>query len=101
MRKQLRSHYLLKFLARSGRLEMGQKLFRLSKSMLLVFGTGVAAAILSAAGTTPVHRESLIILKTTGHKESKHDLNRQDGTGSTLEVVAFIFETTLQRDWES
>jgi len=80
---------------------MGRKLFRLSKSMLLVFGTGVTAAVLSAAGTTPVHRELLIILKTKGERESKHDLKRQDGIGSTLEVEAFSFETVLHRDWES
>ncbi len=61
--------------------------------MLLVFGTGLTAAILSAAGITPVHKESLIILKTTGYRESKHDLNRKEGTGSTLEVVAFILKT--------
>ncbi len=90
-----------KILARNGRLEMGRKLFRLSKSTLLVFDTGVTAAILSGVGTTPVHKESLIIPKTTGHSESKHDLNRQNGTGSALEVVAFIFKTTLQRDCES
>ncbi len=32
--------------------------------MLLVFGTELTAAIVSAAGITPVHKESLIILKS-------------------------------------
>lgn len=57
------------FARRKGRSDF----FRFSKSMLLGFGTGVSAVILSAAYTTPVDRESFIILKTTGHKDSKHD----------------------------
>ncbi len=49
----------------------------------------------NAAGTTPVHRESLIMLRTTGHKESRQDLNKLVGRGSSTEVVAFIRDTSL------
>lgn len=77
---------------------MGRKLLMFTQSTLGFFGTGVTAAILSAAGTTPVFSESFIILKTTGHSDAKHDLNRQVGIGSTMEVATFICETTLPRE---
>jgi len=60
-----------------------------------LLGTGVKASV---AGTTPVHRESFIIFNTIGHKIAKHDWNRKVGTGSTMEVAAFIFEISLQRE---
>lgn len=59
--------------------------------------TAVTEVIVSAPCTT----HGVIILKTTGHKNSKHDWNRLASTGSTIEQVAFAFKTTLQTDWES
>ncbi len=56
---------------------------------------------MSAACTTPVFSESFIILKTTGHSETKDYLNRAVGMGSTMEVAAFICETTLPRETRS
>lgn len=79
---------------------MGRKLLMFTQSMLVFFGTGVTAAILSAAGTTPVLRESFIILKTTGHREAKHDLNRQVGMESTMEVAAFRNKIKWAKIWE-
>lgn len=55
---------------RKRRLEIGRKLIKLSKLMLVFLGNRVTVAF----GTTSVHRESFIILKTTRHKEAKYDL---------------------------
>lgn len=37
----------LRILAMKGKLDIGQKLFELSRAMLLFFGTGVTVAVLS------------------------------------------------------
>lgn len=58
--------------------------------MFVFFGTGLTAVIFKAVGTTPVHRELFILLKTIGHKEAKHDRNKIVGMGSSKEVSAFI-----------
>jgi len=76
-------------------LEIGRKLFRLLTFVSFFFF--VKAAVLNVAGTTPVQRVLFIMVRTIGHKIAKHDWNRQVGTGSTVEVAGFIFETSLQR----
>lgn len=53
----------------------------------------VTAAVFSAADTTPVRKESFIILKIARHKELKQDLNKLLGTGSSVQVVTFICDT--------
>lgn len=68
---------------------------KLSKSTLIFFGD-VTAVILKAAGTTPERRESFNS-KTTELTEEKHDLNKQVGTGSSIEVAAFICESSESR----
>ncbi len=90
-----------RILAMKGRLEMGRKLLRLSKSTGVFLGTGVTAAILNAAGTIPQHKESFIILRTTEPREAKHDLNSWVGIGSIMEVATFIRETSLLREARS
>ncbi len=67
----------------------------------MLLGTGVKAAVFNAVGTTPVPRESLTMLRTAGHKESKQDLNKLVGRGSSTQVVAFIRDTSLVSSSES
>jgi len=70
---------------------MGQKLLKFSQSIFDFLGNRVIAAVLKVSGTTPVHRELFIILRTKGHKEAHHDLNRPNGMGSSKESSCFHF----------
>lgn len=62
-----------------GGLEIVWKSFLLSQFTLFFLETGLTAANLNAPGKTPVHKGSLIKLRTTGPREEKHDLNNRVG----------------------
>lgn len=65
---------------------------KLSRSVIVFFGTEVTEAILKDAVTIPEPKESLTILNTTVPTQVKHALSKHVGTGSTMEVAALISE---------